>query len=87
MLVSINTSYILVPDRVPCRADATVFRYYWQRQRLSRWCSRALMRQLAHDYWVARRSEWAQAANSEVRADLVPAVVAESLRVEWQPVA
>jgi len=34
--------------------DAIVFRDYWQRQRLSRWRSRALMRQLAHDFWVAR---------------------------------
>lgn len=48
------STYILVPDRPPRRMDAAVFRGYWQRQRLSRWRSRALMRQLAHDFWVAR---------------------------------
>jgi hypothetical protein len=48
------STYILIPDRSPRRVDAVTFRGFWQRQRLSRWRSRALMRQLAHDYWVAR---------------------------------
>jgi hypothetical protein len=48
------STYILIPDRSPRRVDAAVFRGYWQRQRLARWRSRTLMRQLAHDFWVAR---------------------------------
>lgn len=56
------STYVLVPERPPRRVDAVVFRGYWQRQRLSRWRSRALMRQLAHDFWVARCCSTAEEA-------------------------
>lgn len=47
--------YKLFPNRVPRRTDAQLFRHYWQRQRRSHRPSRKFMRQLAHDYYVAKK--------------------------------
>lgn len=48
--------YKTATHRLPQRADATLFRTYWQRQRCCHRPSRKFMRELAHDYWLARQA-------------------------------
>lgn len=52
-----SNRYRIVPHRPPRRADATLFRSYWRRQRSFHRPSREFMRDLAHDYWLARHAD------------------------------
>lgn len=49
--------YKIATHRPPQRADAALFRTYWQRQRCYHRPSRKFMRKLAHDYWLARKAK------------------------------
>lgn len=52
-----SKNYRIRPERPPQRADAHLFRAYWLRQRNFHRPSRKFMRDLAHDYWLARQAE------------------------------